>query len=189
MIRACAIALVAAFLAGCTANIAGHPAAGSTTASPATPVVARELSGACPLLSGADLARAVDSKTPVATDERPRLEEASGLVTYTCHYRNEGQVVAFGALSVVFAPGKGGLEASGIEGATRQKIQVEPISGVGDLAATYTERDNDDKRGITATKRLGPDSVVIFLSANTPIPDTVTSRLPDLARAVLTQIV
>lgn len=188
--------LVSGLTGGCVSGIAGRPVAGSappvvTTTVPiaVAPVEAKGLTGVCALLIGDNVAGVVDSKAAVIAEEQPRQVSSSGLITYDCRYRTQGESQTFGALTVVFAPGRGGLEMAGFEGATRSKVDVKPVDGVGDLAATYAERDSDRKRGITAIKRLGADSVGMFFSVNTPIPDVVTSRLPAVALAVMTRLV
>lgn len=143
----------------------------------------------CSFLRAEEVDWLVDSTKPVESVEQPaKHKKSNGYVTYSCYYRSAGGHGAFAALTVLFAPDAGGKEAEGIEGATREWANITPLSGIGDGAATYTDPKNPSKRFITATKRIGQDSVMIYFNANTPTPDEVAPRLPDLARNVLAQI-
>lgn len=128
--------------------VGGPPTSASQQTSSAKPSVAPKppltLTGACPLLSAAELKKLLGgggSQTKLtATEEKP--DPSGGFTTYTCTYGSKGTSPF--ALAVSDDPHAGLTPAKVIDNiATGAKVTTHSVAGVGDAAVFYTLPDEN----------------------------------------------
>ncbi|TDQ04966.1 hypothetical protein [Labedaea rhizosphaerae] len=114
---------------------------------------------ACALLSAAELEHAFGPTALKPVEQPPK-----GLgVAYRhgCQYSNPSVTIT---LDVLFARDQGGTERKAIQDATKHRVDVEMVPGIGSAAA-YFRMETGSTSGFAAAKPMGTDSVMVILLA------------------------